>query len=283
MDLNYIKEINAFYDRLELNPLPSPAIALWHALMSIANKTGWQQEFTVAVSVLVLKSGLNAQAIKRARNRLEQDGYIGWKARGGNQSSIYHINSLVVQNDSGFCTTKCTAKRPQSEPQSEPQSVPITKHKQNIKKSNTDVLPEKPDDFSQMCTTICELYNSICGSYPRLVLLSEKRRRAIHARINTGYSVDDFRRLFETAEKSDFLKGKNNRNWSATFDWLIADSNMAKVLDGNYSNKSPAQKVRTSEKNRFHNFEQRDTNYDAMVQQNTLAWLQEEKDEPEKQ
>ena len=97
--MNYIAEIKAFYDRLELNPLPSPAIALWHALMSIANKTGWQQEFTVAVSVLVLKSGLNAQAIKRARNRLEQDGYITWRSRGGNQAAVYHLNSLVVQNE----------------------------------------------------------------------------------------------------------------------------------------------------------------------------------------
>lgn len=96
--MNYIAEIKAFYDRIELSPLPSSAIALWHALMSIANKTGRQQEFTVAVSVLVLKSGLNAQAVKRARNRLAQDGFITWKSRGGNQSAIYHLNSLVVQS-----------------------------------------------------------------------------------------------------------------------------------------------------------------------------------------
>lgn len=104
--MNYIAEIKAFYDRLELNPLPSPAIALWHALMSIANKTGWQQEFTVAVSVLVLKSGLNAQAIKRARNRLEQDGYITWRSRGGNQAAVYHLNSLVVQNEVTAISTR---------------------------------------------------------------------------------------------------------------------------------------------------------------------------------
>ena len=73
--MNYLAEIKAFYDRLEIKPLPSPAIALWHALMSIANKTGWQQDFTVAGSVLMLKSGLNAQAVKRARNRLEQEGF----------------------------------------------------------------------------------------------------------------------------------------------------------------------------------------------------------------
>lgn len=133
--MNYLAELKAFYDRLELNPLPSPAIALWHALMSIANKTGWQQEFTVAVSVLVLKSGLNAQAIKRARNRLEQDGYITWRSRGGNQAAIYHINSLVVQNNVKN-VPQCEPQNvpqtePQSVPQCEPQSVPINKHKQN--------------------------------------------------------------------------------------------------------------------------------------------------------
>lgn len=37
------------------------------------------------------------------------------------------------------------------------------------------------------------------------------------------------------AEESSFLNGKNNRNWSANFDWLIKDANMAKVLDGNYA------------------------------------------------
>lgn len=143
--MNYIAEIKAFYDRLELNPLPSPAIALWHALMSIANKTGWQQEFTVAVSVLVLKSGLNAQAIKRARNRLEQDGYITWRSRGGNQAAVYHLNSLVVQNEVKNvpqCEPQSVPQtEPQSVPQCEPQSVPITKHKLNETKPKHPLYP----------------------------------------------------------------------------------------------------------------------------------------------
>ena len=88
--------------------------------------------------------------------------------------------------------------------------------------------------------TIRELYNSVCGSYPRLVKMSEARKKAINARMKTGYTLDDFRILFEKAEDSDFLKGKNKRNWSATFDWLISDTNMAKVLDGNYDARKEA-------------------------------------------
>lgn len=147
--MNYLAEIKAFYDRLEIKPLPSPAIALWHALMSMANKTGWQQDFTVAGSVLMLKSGLNAQAVKRARNRLEQEGFITWRSRSGNQSAIYRMNSLVVQNDSknvpqqesnSFVVQNSIKNVPQDEPQNvpqdEPQSVPINKHKLKHKQNN---------------------------------------------------------------------------------------------------------------------------------------------------
>lgn len=84
---------------------------------------------------------------------------------------------------------------------------------------------------------IFRLFNGICVSFPKLTKLSGKRKQTIKARFKSGYTVDDFRRLFELAEGSSFLKGGNGRNWSATFDWLIADANMAKVLDGNYSDK----------------------------------------------
>ena len=86
---------------------------------------------------------------------------------------------------------------------------------------------------------IADLYNDTCVSFPRITTLSETRKKAIKARLNT-YTVEDFKKLFEKAEESNFLKGGNNRNWSANFDWLIKDSNMAKVLDGNYDNRPGA-------------------------------------------
>ena len=83
---------------------------------------------------------------------------------------------------------------------------------------------------------IVAAFNSICVSFPSVKALSDARKKAIKARLN-NFSLDDFKTLFEKAEASSFLKGKNDRNWSATFDWLIKDSNMAKVLDGNYDDK----------------------------------------------
>ena len=93
---------------------------------------------------------------------------------------------------------------------------------------------------------VTALYNSICVSYPSLRTLSEQRKKAIKARLKV-YTIDDFKTLFEKAEASDFLKGSNGSNWSATFDWLIKDANMAKVLDGNYDNKQKAVKAEKSD------------------------------------
>ena len=83
---------------------------------------------------------------------------------------------------------------------------------------------------------IADMYNATCVSFPRMTVLSEKRKKAIKARLRK-YSVDDIQRAFELAEESDFLKWTNGRNWSATFDWIMCDANMAKILDGNYANK----------------------------------------------
>jgi len=88
---------------------------------------------------------------------------------------------------------------------------------------------------------IIDLYNDTCVSFPHLRSLSDARKKAIKARLKT-YTVDDFKLMFEKVEASSFLKGGNDRNWSATFDWMIKDANMAKILDGNYDNKDSMQR-----------------------------------------
>lgn len=64
--------------------------------------------------------------------------------------------------------------------------------------------------------------------------MSEARKKSIKARFSSGYTLEDFKTVFSKAEASGFLKGRNDRNWKASFDWLISDKYMAKVLDGAY-------------------------------------------------
>lgn len=99
-----------------------------------------------------------------------------------------------------------------------------------------DERPAPPTHHEQ----VKSLYNEICTSLPRCTAMSDARRKAIKARFASGYTLEDFRQLFVKAEASSFMRGANSRNWRATFDWLIADKNMAKVLDGNYDDHQAA-------------------------------------------
>ena len=109
---------------------------------------------------------------------------------------------------------------------------------------------------------IVDAYNNTCRSLPRVTSLSEARRKAIRARLKT-YTPADLKRVFIKAEQSSFLKGANDRNWSANFDWLLKDSNIAKVLDGNYDNiRAPAsQKIQGGSRTA----QQLDASYDMIA------------------
>jgi len=104
------------------------------------------------------------------------------------------------------------------------------------KEIDIDIEIEKEKEEKITCKQVVDLYHSICVSYPSIKTISEARKKAINARLK-AYNLDDFRTLFEKAEASSFLKGSNDRNWSANFDWMIKDANMAKIIEGNYDNR----------------------------------------------
>lgn len=103
--------------------------------------------------------------------------------------------------------------------------------------TDKDIEEDKDIDKNRIdYKAIIDCYNDTCVSFPKVKALSDSRKKSIKARLNT-YSIEDMENVFKKAEASDFLKGKNDRNWQANFDWLMKDSNFAKVLDGNYDNK----------------------------------------------
>ena len=243
--MNYLAELKAFYDRLELNPQPNTVIALWHALMSIANKAGWPDTFTVASSVLGLRSGLNASALKRARNKLATDGFIDWKPRGGNQSAQYHIKSLVVQNRHEFEPQSEPQSEPQCEPQSEPQSEPINKHKLKQKHNNPPISPAV--HFDEFWDAYPKKGNrSLTEKAYVDVLLSNVPEEDVLAAVrNYAEAV----RIQDTQER--YIKNP---------DRFLTDNTFLDYLPGNY--KKP--KKPESAKKRWDNFQQRDYDYDEL-------------------
>ena len=67
--------------------------------------------------------------------------------------------------------------------------------------------------------------------------VSEKRKRSIKTLLkNNNANVEDLIRAFKIVSICSFLQGKNNRNWKASFDWLINDTKSCfnRILEGEY-------------------------------------------------
>ena len=167
------------------------------------------------------------------------------------------ISSLV---DGGYIKSVCTYKEGTKEidkryitivndPIEEKLNTPLTfvndpieeKLKDNNTVNNTNNITYNKNTMCSLSTSVDEpktkpaeivkLFHDICKSYPKVRAMSENRRKAINARLRT-HGVDAIKEVFEKAENSDFLKGRNNNNWSANFDWLMKDGNFCKVFDG---------------------------------------------------
>lgn len=93
--MNYLKELNAFYNQMTFNPISGSAVALWNTLMHFNNLCGWRKQFSVPAGMLQLKSGTKESAFKRARNELLEKGYIRMQSRSGNQAAVYEMISQV--------------------------------------------------------------------------------------------------------------------------------------------------------------------------------------------
>ena len=80
-----------------------------------------------------------------------------------------------------------------------------------------------------------DLFNKTCIFFKPCMTIGKASLPKIKE-LGQQYTLDEIREVFEKANKSRFLQGCNDRNWSATFDWIITPDNFEKIRDGNYDN-----------------------------------------------
>lgn len=97
--MNYIDELNSFYDWVTFNQISLDVQGLWNLLMQMNNKLAvkinniwyWPVEFSIPNSKILLMSGCSQQQLIRSRNALIKAGRITYEKGKGNQSGTYTI------------------------------------------------------------------------------------------------------------------------------------------------------------------------------------------------
>ena len=172
--MNYIKQLNAFYELAEINPLSTGQIALWNALMFRNNKCAWAEWFTTPNSILCELTGLSTQGMIKARNALIQRNLIEMKkGKRSVQAPKYKIIKLY-KSVTDSVTDSVT------------ESVTLNKHKQKLKQKNIYIVEIKE---------IIDYLNEKAGT--RYKPSSKKTKDLISARLNEGFTIDDFKQVID--------------------------------------------------------------------------------------
>lgn len=147
------------------------------------------------------------------------------------------VTHLVTQ-----LSTHCIGNVPNLQPTSNPNNKKEEEYNNNysLRSSNellcgTSQPHEEKIDFKNLVSFFNEVTKGVFGNirYP----LSDKRKSMINARIKE-HGKKAFVEMIHKAYESDFLKGQNRNEWTASFDWLIKPTNFEKVISGNYDNKN---------------------------------------------
>lgn len=146
--MNYLKQITQFYKLLPNNPLSASAQCLYFYLLNKNNELAWIKEFTVANMIVCGYTGLNRQALDRARNELKQKGYIDYKKGVSNQAGKYLIVEFVTQDVTQNVTHNVTQDDTQGVTQSDTQDGHTVSTLNKLNKTK-QITPKSPVDFDE--------------------------------------------------------------------------------------------------------------------------------------
>ena len=201
------------------------------------------ENFTLYKNTLIKQCKDKEGSFNTAWKELKDNGYLVQEKKRTSNGSFYYEYDLL---DEPFTTPQFSTPGFSTPGSSTPGSSTPGKtgvynntDLSNTDLNNTDLSNTDSNKTSttekvekEFINTVIERWNDIGLNVVRNI--KGKRLDSLHARIKE-YSKDDVLTVIENVKYSDFLKGNNNRNWTADIDWILKPNNFIKVLEGNYN------------------------------------------------
>lgn len=257
--MNYIIELNRFWDWATLNPLPTGQIALYMALLHINNKSNWVEWFQAPNQVLSILTGLSRSGILTARNGLKQAGLIDVRER-GTKTTLYCViaNSKQVSTQDSKQDSVQDSKRvsKQTEKQSDAQALYINNNSL-IKDKNININNNPP-------ISPLEKVEQFFSAYPKSVNFAARKNAedAYLQTVRSGIPEDD---IVKAAENyADACKLNNTQAKFIMHPKNFLKETFLEYLPGQYVQPEPVIKESKSKIDQYNQFMHRDYNTEEM-------------------
>ncbi len=152
---------------------------------------------------------------------------------------VEHREKLIESGRKGGLKTQETRREQPSEASSKASSENKALQSSSLKDLNTLVVSGANNDCPHQ--KIIDLYHEILSSLPKVRVWTPKRQKMLKARWLSAKEYQDlewWKEFFEFVRDScPHLTGKNDRLWTADLEWLCAESNFVKTVEGRYQKK----------------------------------------------
>lgn len=174
----------------------------------------------------------------------------GWsKSKVRNFLLLLENDSMIVKKTDSKKTTLTicnydvwqdmkTAKRPEKDCKKTAKRLQKDTNNNDNNENNDNNDNNKENTYVKKIT---DFFNEQCNSFPKILKITDKRKKAIKSRIKE-HGIETILEVLEKANNSDFLTGKKT-DWKAGFDWIMNPSNFVKIYEGNYDNKEKEHKT----------------------------------------
>ena len=203
----------------------------------------------LVTSLETLKSEirLSTRTLRTCIERLEKTGEIDKQTT--SQYSIITICKYDDYQQPQDVSRQATDKQATSDRQAtDKQATSDRQQHKNIRKKEdkNNIIEANASSSTEVDTDvdlrpIVEFFNKSVvernSVLPKIKGATGKRVGYIKARIRE-FSLEAVYEVISKAAASDFLNGKNQRGWVASFDWIMMPTNFPKVLEGNYDNRT---------------------------------------------
>lgn len=182
--------------------------------------------FTGSLQYLMDFTNTSKHTVIKALKELVEKNYVTKTENiiNGVQFNTYKTNALVVQKLHWGSAESSPGGSAEIALGGSAETAP-----NNISINNKSIIDK------EIVNEVINLYHSICVSFPTLRAVSAARKKKVLSLLDK-YSIEDFRKVFENAEASSFLKGSDG-GWKASFDWMLKEDKFLNILEGGYADK----------------------------------------------
>lgn len=249
-----------FFDFSFENPekIKPAHVALYFFIIDLCNRLGWKEKFGLPTSMA--KDAIGIRSYNTYIHTLHD--LIEWKfitmievSKNQYSSNIIALSKFDKATNKAIDKALTTQMPKQSESTCESiDSIDKPINQQTKKQGNKETTKENAaskeslfSDENSSCSIssreridyqfFVNKYHELCGVMPKVEKLTETRKKVLKYRLKE-HGQETILKVLEAAGKSDFLNGRTDNAFYASFDWIFKPTNFIKILEGNYKNRS---------------------------------------------